>query len=191
MRSKRQVNTPPLTPKEHPVHEELTRYLEEGLSPAEAYGVVSVVRSMRRNKNLLLRTEDVEGPEMFSEYREEEGWTYHDLLREDHLTKEHEVGEIEVPQGKVQEGRSQRLTRAGCSDSPASHHDEGHADGTLRITERWRCVRWIHRISRWERCLPCYLQECGSERPDSDGLHLQVRNRCPSRELVQVTRSRP
>ena len=108
VRSKRQDNTPPTTPKEHPVHQELTRCLEEGLSPEEAYGVVAVIRSMRRNKNLLLRTEDVEGPERFSEYREEEGWTYHDLLREDQLTKEHELERLTCPKGST--GKQERKT---------------------------------------------------------------------------------
>ena len=79
------------------MHTELTEMLDQGFSPQEVQGVLSVVRSMRRNQNLLLRTEDIEGPERFSEYRLTEGWTYHNLVEERNLTKEHEAGEMELP----------------------------------------------------------------------------------------------
>ena len=124
------------------MHQQLTRCLEEGLSPEEAYGVVAVIRGMRRNKNLLLRTQDVEGPERFCEYRDEEGWTYHDILRGDQLTKEHGVREIDVPKGKYRkagakdsrEQASQTLPPATMTKDTRKRNPQNH--------QEWRCARW-------------------------------------------------
>ena len=72
MKGKGQSVTPPSTPKDYPLYQETTRCLDEGLSPGEVHGMLSIVRSMGKNQNLLLKTEDVEAPDRFSEYNEEE-----------------------------------------------------------------------------------------------------------------------
>ena len=108
------------------MHTELTEMLDQGLSPQEVQGVLSVVRSMRRNQNLLLRTEDIEGPERFSEYRLTEGWTYHNLVEEKNLTKEHEAGEMELPKEMYRRPITSKSTKTQMTQTlPAATMTKG------------------------------------------------------------------
>ena len=60
---------------EHPVHVQLRELLGDGLTPNEAHGVVALISSMRRNGNIMLKTEALEGTERVTVYEEDEGWT--------------------------------------------------------------------------------------------------------------------
>ena len=107
--------------KEHPLCQELMTLITEGLTPNEVYGTVALVKSMRRNKNIMMKTEAREGTERYAIYEEGEGWTYHDLLDLGNLQKEHFPGDIDRPKNPFQ----RNLLQVGVNKSVQTAEEEG------------------------------------------------------------------
>ena len=105
---------------EHPLCQELTTLISEGLTPNEVYGTLAVIKSMRRNKNVILKTEAREGTERYAIFEEGEGWTYNNLLNFENIQKEHFPGDIDLPQNPFQ----RNLLRAGMTKSVQTAEDE-------------------------------------------------------------------
>ena len=59
---------------EQSLFQELMTLIKEGMTPNEVYGVMALVKSMRRNKNVMMKTEAPEGTERYAIYEEDEGW---------------------------------------------------------------------------------------------------------------------
>ena len=96
-RNRRVARTQEIPETEHPIHVQLRELLGDGLTPNEAHGVVALISSMRRNGNVMLKTEALEGTERVAVYEEDEGWTRHNLVETENLLQEYEVGKMNVP----------------------------------------------------------------------------------------------
>ena len=82
---------------EHPIHLQSRKVLDDWLTPNEAYGVVALISNMRRNGNVMLKTEAQEGTERVAVYEEDEGRNRNNLVETDNFFQESEAGDMNMP----------------------------------------------------------------------------------------------
>ena len=142
----------PETPVTHPLHQQLEKLIEDGLTPDEVHGIVALVTSMRRNRNVMVKTEAIEGADSYGIFESEEGWTMHDLTNTEDLLKEHSLGEMDLPKKKfVKKAKKAGVPRAAQTkpvevgieketqtETPEERSDSPGESGPIFPPHMWR-----------------------------------------------------
>ena len=128
-RKGRAARKPEIPERVHRIHLQLRQLLDDGLTPNEAYGVVALISNMRRNGNVMLKTEALEGTERVAVYEEDEGWSRNNLADTDNLLQEYEAGEMNIPKKVFQSLRGgPGLPKAVQTVAVGIWECQGHAD---------------------------------------------------------------